>query len=147
MPAGEDLEGCSVRFCRGDMRVHEAVTDADGRYRIEHLTAGPWMVQAYRAARPTGGGAAAIEYVEPSDSGFPWVCQVYNDETTRYDLTLGGAGIGRLVGGLSIDGQTDGSFSVRLHSTRRPWHYELAGSRSTELNAHGEFTFDRARVR
>lgn len=53
------------------MRVHEAVTDAEGRYRIENLTPDPFMVAARRApgdglAKPCGTTSASAA---PSATG------------------------------------------------------------------------------
>jgi RNA polymerase sigma-70 factor (ECF subfamily) len=147
VPAGESPAGILVRLCRGDMRTHEAVTDEEGRYRLEHLTPGPFMVLAERkrAGRAFGFAAAAIEPVEREDFEFPWALEVRAGETTRYDVDLAAQERASIAGTLRIDAKPPGAATLRLVKPEEvPWPRRFNAEQQA-LEADGSFAVEERR--
>jgi len=147
-PAGESPAGALVRLARGDMRVHEAVCDAEGRYHLERLTPGPYMVAVTRERRGAvlGFAASAVETVRTTEEfAFPWALEVRAGETTRKDLDLDDGGRGALVGQLRIDGVAPDGATARLVPADRPWTTSSFESPEVELSADGGFEFGELR--
>jgi hypothetical protein len=147
VPAGESPGGVEVRLCRGDMRVHAAVSDAEGRYRVEHLTPGPFMVLAERkrAGLTFGFAASPIERVEREHFEFPWALEVRAGETTRYDVDLAAQELATLDGRLRIDGAPPAAAVVRLAKAGEPWLERRFDAEQAALDAEGAFAFEQRR--
>ncbi len=144
-PPGMGAAGIVVRFSRGDMRVHEARTDAEGRYRQDGLTPGGWMVRA--TPNPSAGGPrpmmSAIETREYEvDYAFPWDCEVFEGRTTQLDLDLTGYARAGLRGSLTLDGEPGAGFSACLTAADVPWFTKRLGKEFESLDAQGHFEFD-----
>ena len=143
-PAEVSPAGIVVRFCRGDMRVHEARTDAEGWFRCDGLTPGSWMVRA--TPSPSSGGPRlrvnAIERREyDEDFVFPLDCEVFEGRVTRLDLDLTGHERAGLRGSLLLDGEPAASFSACLSPADVPWFTRRFGKEVRDLDADGTFDF------
>ena len=141
-PTEIDPAGIVVRFCRGDGRVLEARTDAEGSYHREGLTPGPWMVTVSRraSARDPFAGAMGVETREFEHGYlFPWDCEVVEGGTTRFDPEWTSATPGRLRGSLFLDGSSPGTGTVRL--TRAGFSALLFPGPIQALDGNGGFAF------
>ena len=143
-PAGVSPAGVVVRFCRGDMRVHEARTDAEGWFRHDGLTPGSWMVRA--TPSPSSGSprlrVSAIERREyEEDFVFPFDCEVFEGRVTRLDLDLTGHECAGLRGSVLLDGEPAASFSACLSPADVPWFTRRFGKEVRDLDADGGFDF------
>jgi hypothetical protein len=145
VPESESAAGILVKLCRGDMRVHEAVTDADGRYALERLTPGPYMVLAERErlGEALGFLASPVETRTVDETfTFPWAVVVRGGETVRHDVDLGGGARARVAGHLRVDGLTFGLASVHLVERTEGWWQRPDQSAEHGLAADGSFVVE-----
>lgn len=145
VPRGESPAGVEVRLSRGDMRVHEAVADAEGFYRIERLAPGPYMVLAERtrsSARRGGGSALGIERVTRASHEFSWRLEVRSGETTRFDVDLLALAPARLEGRFLVDGRPQTAAAARLLPRSEPWRARPFSAGEHSLAADGSFRFE-----
>ena len=80
--AGIKLAGRVVALSRGDGHFETAVTDAEGAYRFDDLTPGPWQiaeVEEYKLER------RRLAWIE-ADEETSWDLDVVAGETKRFDL-------------------------------------------------------------
>ena len=147
VPTGESPAGVLVRVSRGDMRVHEGVADAAGRYRIERLAPGPYMVQATRERRgqDLAFSATAVDSADGVETTvFAWAFEVRAGETTRHDVDLQRQGRGGIEGRVRVDGRVPAG-AARLVPCERPWMERSFETREVELDADGGFAFPEPR--
>jgi RNA polymerase sigma factor (sigma-70 family) len=148
VPEGESPAGIVVRFCRGDMRSHEAVTDEDGRYRVERLTPGPFMVLAERKRAGLSFGFAASVVEKPpvrEHFEFPWALEVREGETTHHDVDLAAQERATLEGSLLIDGAPPAAAVARLAKAGAPWLAGRFDAEQAALESDGSFAFEERR--
>jgi len=141
---GESPAGILVKLARGDMRVHEGVTDADGSYRIAALTPGPYMVQAQRRRTGSTPGFAVspIEVVKVSEFRFPWALEVRAGETVRHDIDLAAQELATVTGFLRVDGAAPPVASVRLVRKSDGWSQRAFDADEQALASDGSFAFE-----
>lgn len=145
---GESAAGVLVRVSNGDMRVHEAVSDERGDYRIEALAPGRYMLlaQRQREGESRGRVASAIERVRVEDFPFPWALEVRAGESTQHDVDLDELALADLSGRLLVDGLPQPLASVRLVPCTRAWTTRSWDQDERTLDAEGRFRFEGRRA-
>ena len=101
---GENPAGLVVGVNHGDGNPETARTEGDGSFLFEGLTPGMWQVLLREEEIGTGGMAGIA--MSPC-VGFPeiaWDCEVFEGQTTRFDLYTETAAPTTLVGELAIAG-------------------------------------------
>ena len=144
-PAGESAAGVSLHFARGDMRRHEARTDAQGLYSIDGLTAGSWMVRAERRreVQVPGGGMSEVKTIEvPESYELPWDCEVVEGGSTRYDIDLAEVDVADLRGQLLVNGEAAALADLWIQPADRGWSWERLGAPRTRSGLDGHFELD-----
>jgi len=86
---GKALARRTVAASCGDGSPVQAVTDADGAYRIAPLAPGGWQVRVLSPDRP---GSSTSSFTEGPDDAPPmaWNCRVANGSVTTHDLVVAG---------------------------------------------------------
>lgn len=92
-------EGIVVGAARCDGDVHTVTVGADGRFRFERLTPGPWIVKPSEKMPAT-----APVLVFPKAMPIEWNCEVRAGETTRHDIATGAASPCVVRGRLTVPG-------------------------------------------
>ncbi|MEM9380825.1 MAG: sigma-70 family RNA polymerase sigma factor [Planctomycetota bacterium] len=77
-----------VLASRGDGEIRTVRTDADGAYRIDHLTPGPWMVRLTSRMMEGGGSSSSSSWGAPFRSFEPDLV-VTEGRVTRHDVPTG----------------------------------------------------------
>jgi hypothetical protein len=124
-----------VALSRGDSYPFTVRTDASGSFRADGLTPGAWSVAKHpRAIDPalmsaSLGKSKAPRVFEPD-------CEVFDGQTTRFDIALHPSGEARLRGRLAFGGKPAAGWDARLSAVG-------AGSqaRATKLDGDGAFAF------
>jgi hypothetical protein len=119
VPLDEQAVGTIVGASRGDGHAVTLRADSQGRFRFEGLTPGPWLVApadqeiqpGYTSTSVSGGDRA-----EPRSN-----CQVYEGQTTRFDLDLTRGPAVVLEGTLLLSGAAAGGWSASLSPTWTSW--------------------------
>lgn len=148
VPPGSDPAGYTVRLSRGDGHILPGVTDASGRYRIDHLTPGRYLVSTGRRRHfPRDAGTSAIEPVggeHPAE--LPFALEVRAGATTVHDIDLTQPETARLAGTLTLDGRGYGLASARCVPGDRHWN-ERSGQNLVEepLASDGRFALEELR--
>jgi RNA polymerase sigma factor (sigma-70 family) len=113
VPPGPDASGRIVGISRGDAHARTQRTGADGSFRFEHLTPGPWQVRLVdEEIYATGSHISTSRGSARPPIRFD--CRVEEGRTTAYDIDLGGGDERRLAGVLRIDGQSPGPWQAAL---------------------------------
>lgn len=116
VPAGEPLAGRIVAVNRGDGRARTQRTGADGAFRFEGLTPGPWEVLLHDREMTPSSTETQSTPGTPGELRTDVV--VREGETVRFDLDLtddGASGV-EVRGQLAVNGLAPG-----------PWRAELVG--------------------
>jgi hypothetical protein len=126
--------GVIVGVSRGDGFARSVRADAEGRFRFEGLSAGPWHVRRLEhELSPTGHSTSERQQEEPL--AIPADCIVSAGRTTWFDLDLGGgAPVCELQGALRLEGAGEAGWSGEL--------LDPAGEKTPvalRLDAHGSF--------
>ncbi len=125
-----------IAVSRGDGHPHYARPGADGRYRFDRLTPGPWRVED-RDIEPEG---RVFGMANGDEHPLRWDCEVHEGKTTVHDLDL------RWQDGLQVEGQVtwDGlgpkGWTASLEGpdhADRPWTPRLV-----KLDDEGRFALD-----
>ncbi|HET6202035.1 MAG TPA: carboxypeptidase-like regulatory domain-containing protein [Planctomycetota bacterium] len=114
-PPDRDANGVVVAINRGDAHPQTQRVGPDGRYRFDRLTPGRWMVDERETMLDPG--HTSTGFVSGSDvkeAEIPWVCEVVEGQTTRYDLDLSGSEGPVLLGQLLVDGEPAGGWTAVL---------------------------------
>ena len=116
-PADEEAAGRIVGISRGDGHARSVRVGADGHYRFDGLTPGRWLVEEKeeeifggRRSITTRPGSRA-----PFDEQIAWSCEVFEEETTRFDLRLADETLYRLAGTMHVEGRQRQAWVARLH--------------------------------
>lgn len=110
--AGRDPAGVIVAVNRGDAYPRTVRSDAEGRFRFERLTAGPWhLLRGKLEVNPLGGGTAYS--VAKTPTVIPFNCTIREGETTFQDLDLRDFQPCELAGVLLVNGAAAADWSVR----------------------------------
>jgi len=130
---GPSAAGTLVGFSRGDGRAFSLRVGADGTFRAERLTPGPWTVE--RVAEELDPDTLSSVF----DSGAPFEripssCVVHAGRVTRFDLGDAEAGPG-IEGRITLDGRAAAGWSVEL-ARELP---EPRGATRTQTDAEGRF--------
>lgn len=118
---GESAAGVILVFNRGDAKARTLRTRADGTYRLEKLTPGPWQVAPHDAE------ISDREYVTESTQGtgaeLPVSCVVRGGATTRFDVDLRKAtvDVNTFVATLRIDGEAAVGWTSMLVGMEGEW--------------------------
>lgn len=129
-----------VRLTRADGHVLSGATDTTGRYSIDHLSPGSYLVSARRnrhvgtRVSPTG-----PEDLEGTPAELPWALEVREGTTTVHDIDLGTPELASLSGTLLVDGRPHGLASLRHVPGARPWSERSALSVEQALARDGSF--------
>ena len=129
-------EGVVIAASRGDGRPRVTRTDAEGRYRLERLTAGSWHVED-RLVEPEG---RVVSMASKEEAPFDWHCEVFEGQTTAYDLDLRWQAELRVEGRLAFDGAGAGGWTAVLEAgdhADRP--YDL---RPSVVDTDGRFSVE-----
>lgn len=125
-----------VLVSRGDGRPKFTRPDADGNYRFDNLTPGPWRVED-RDVEPEG---RSHSVAQGDEHPFRWDCEVRLGETTSHDLDLRWHDGLRVTGRLTFGGRGVSGWSAVIESPEhadRPW-----ACRPGELAADGSFSIE-----
>jgi hypothetical protein len=134
LPLGQNPCGSIVGISRGDGKARTQRVDADGSFRFEHLTPGPWLVKrCAREITPSGLGlnkGLTSETVDITSN-----CEVHEGDTTRFDIDLSVDRRVTLNGRLLLSGKPATGWSVFLRSAR-----DMADASDVmEIDAEGYF--------
>ncbi len=133
---GSPAHGTLVGISRGDGFPRSERAGPDGAFRFEGLTPGRYDVRAIAVAPDANTSSESIDEMEATES--PWVCEVREGETTRYDLDLRAPRSARLEGSVRLGGAWVGAevrfgTAIDLGPTRPP---------VALVDADGRFAFD-----
>lgn len=106
--------GCIVAISRGDAHAQSQRTDAEGHYRFEHLTPGPWLVELVDEEISPYSSSTSSSGASFQESDIESNCMVVEGQTTRHDLSLTGGGQAVLVGTLLLDGGGASDWTAQL---------------------------------
>ena len=146
---GQSAAGVLVRVTSGDFQVHEAVTDAAGRYRIERLAPGSYMLEAThrRRGRSPGGMVGAVESeVTEEEFEFDWAFEVFEGRTTTHDVDIADQELGTVAGSLSVDGLAHAACLVRILPGDKAWHADPPSAQEIPMSVRGTFEFEARRT-
>ncbi len=107
---GRRIAGTVVAISRGDGLPKSQRTDAQGRYRFEHLTPGMWRVEV----RDTEPSAEVLSLSQLGQEAFRWDCEVREGEVTVHDLDSSRVTPVEMIGQLSLGGEPASRWSARL---------------------------------
>lgn len=106
LPGGEDAAGRILGLSRLDGYARTLRVGPDGSYRFDQLTPGPWMLTLRDeeiVPGTTTTRTSSDERQTPYEE-LDWTCEVYEGETTYFDLALAGQEACRLRGRFLVDG-------------------------------------------
>ncbi|MEM7308659.1 MAG: sigma-70 family RNA polymerase sigma factor [Planctomycetota bacterium] len=133
-PPGRTREGIVVACSHEDGLPLITRTDADGRYRFEHLTPGGWLVEA-REETPEG---RSISIIEAEEMPFVPNAQIVEGGSTVVDLDM------LWLVDLSVDGRLvlDGVGAEGWTATAQAGHTTERGAvaETVEVDASGAFS-------
>lgn len=132
MPAGRDPGGQLIVTSRGDGLVHRVRTGADGSYRFDGLTPGPWRVEHRRREQEQVWTIVQKDEIVPVE----WNCQVFEGSTTRHDIDLTADALAVFTGRLTVEGAPAAGWTATL---QRRGDHERRDERGTVLDADGRF--------
>lgn len=133
---GRNPASVVVGVSRGDGRPRFARLGADGRYRFDQLTPGPWRVED-RDIEPEG---RIFSMAQGDEHPLRWDCEVHEGETTVHDLDLRWQDGLQVEGQLTWDGLGPKGWTASLEApdhADRPW-----APRLVNLDAEGRFALD-----
>jgi len=130
-------EGLLVGAARGDGDVLAAKVGADGRYRFDHVAAGPWIVRVIDEVPPVG-----TTICMKSDAPIEWSCEVREGETTRRDLGVGAGAACVVRGRLTTAGGREWFVGIAYPDLSRG----STDDKSVEVAADGSFEIATERV-
>ncbi len=104
-------QGVVVAASRGDGLARSVRTDAEGHFRFERLTPGPWRVET-RDTEPSMEVLAVANSEEERD--FRWNCEIVEGRATRLDLELSTLSDVLLDGLFRVDGFPASGWSATL---------------------------------
>ena len=138
LPPGVDPTGFVLAYHRGDGVVHSLRLGADGRYRMDGLTPGPWEVRPLddEPAGNRSGSSAQFFEDELAPPMEDWSCTVVEGESVRYDVDLTDRAPCTVVGRLELAGRELAGWSAALE---RPQEFETPVVTSKPLDASGAF--------
>jgi hypothetical protein len=111
VPAGRDPAGVIVAMNRGDAFPRTVRSDADGRFRFEGLTAGPWHLSRGTLEANSQGVGTSFS-VGKTPAVIPFNCTIREGETTWQDLDLRDFEPCELAGTLLVNGAPAEHWSV-----------------------------------
>ncbi len=137
LPPGRDPTGVIVAVNRGDAHPRTLRSDAEGRFRFEGLTPGPWQLLAGKLEVLEGQGGTSYSGTQRAIE-LPFNCEVLEGRTTRADLDLRDWRPSEIRGELLVNGQPARDWIV----TARPGdEFTTVGPPpSTAVDARGSFT-------
>jgi hypothetical protein len=116
-PGGADLGGRIIGISRADGFARTGRTDAQGRFRFERLTPGPWQVVACNAELSPDSTTTSSSTAPDGPDPLEWSCEVLEGRTTRFDLDLRTAGLVALEGSLAFSGTPPVGWEAVLERT------------------------------
>jgi RNA polymerase sigma factor (sigma-70 family) len=136
---GVDPTGFLVAFSRADGRIDSLRLGADGRYRKEGLTPGPWEVRVIDTEPEAGGSSSSMihfggETAPPMD----WSCEVIEGATTVHDLDLTDRAPSTLSGQLVVGDRGAEGWTAALENDAIRFNSEVLTS--VPLAADGSFS-------
>jgi hypothetical protein len=142
VPKGDNAAGRIVAFNHGDGKAFTLRTDADGRFRAEHLVPGHWQVlsapEELTDSRNTWSVAAELE--PPNDENL-WTCTVREGVATHVELDLRQERSGTLEGHLDCAGGSCAGWTVALRETGAQ-RSDGGATLSSTLEQGGRFHFE-----
>lgn len=137
-PDGANPAGRIVGVSRGDGHAVTRRVGADGRFRFEHLTPGPWQVELREHELDPAGSSWSTDSFRPL-AEIPSSCVVVAGQTTVFDLSTGEEPPFVLAGELRVDGQPAAGWVAQLIETLGT--RLVPGSRTTActVDADGHF--------
>ena len=141
VPRGEDPTGTIVGIHRGDGHPRTLRVGPDGTFAFAGLTPGPWEVRACEQ-ESSPNSISSYHSSNDDDDPWPWVCDVYEGETTFHDLDLRAGETCVLLGSVDIG---DGSSTQWVASLWRrfTWGNQArAGVPSSPLAPDGTFRIE-----
>ena len=139
--AGEEPAGIIVGLSRGDTFGVTQRTDANGRFRFDGLTPGPWQVEWRQDEIRTGSTTSYSKSVEEKPAS-SWTCRVREGETTFHTLDLRSLRGATLHGRLLLGGEPPEGWKATLSPV------DGAGdeARAATLDPDGRFTITTSSV-
>ena len=131
--SGEEALGLRVAASRGDGHVQVQYADEDGMYAFEALLPGRWMVEVVEQDLEELPTSHSSSSKRPE---IPWVCEVREGSTTRYDIDRTSEQTCRLDGTLAIDGVPAAGWSAWLN-TAEGFSHRTAENPRTSVGADG----------
>ncbi|MFT5154858.1 MAG: hypothetical protein ACI841_004866, partial [Planctomycetota bacterium] len=111
--SGRSVAGTIVAANRGDGRARTVRVAADGYYRFESLTPGPWQIVKHSEEISPKRSSSTLE--PGARAAVPPTCQVVEGQSTRFDLDLGGGSATIAVQGrVSVNGLAPGAWRAQL---------------------------------
>jgi hypothetical protein len=146
---GLDPAGIVVGANRGVGRPRTQRVGPDGRYRFGRLTPGRWLVDQREqelSSTVSTVGFISGDAVVPE---LPWNCEVFEGQTTHFDLDLTGDTRRIVSGELRLDGEPAGGWTASIHVASGAFSGD--GPFSGATNREGRFVLlapegDRARL-
>lgn len=140
---GRSAAGTIVAFDRQDGHPRSVRADREGRFRVEHLTPGPWLVRridrdlssTFRYGSFSSGSNGSSD-----DENFPSTCDVVEGGTTRFDLDVRDEASALLDVELSLDGAPAIGWRVAAWPASAVGRPASAAAGSTD--AHGALRLD-----
>jgi hypothetical protein len=142
-PTGRDAAGVIVGLTRFDCRARTVRVGADGRYRFDKLTPGPWSVRrATQELSPNSVTTSSGHTTTPVT--FDADCVVEEGRVTRFDLDLREAFDAVLVGHVTVNGAPATGWTVVAKSAGEAAAFALAPP-SAVVDARGDVRLALAR--
>lgn len=133
--------GKIVAVSRGDGSAQSRRVGSDGLFRFEHLTPGRWFVQEHNkdiTAMPIGASTSpGRPHVEVA-----WNCEIYQGNTTTFDLLLTTQVTANVTGRLRLGNENVDGWRVRVI----PVGGGREDARQARLDQHGHFELHGAAV-
>jgi len=139
---GENPAGRIVALNHGDGQPFTLRTDAEGRFRAEHLAPGRWQVlSAPEELTGFRTSWSSVAELEPPSEDDLWTCSVREGQTTRVELDLRQEHSGTLDGHLECVGGSCEGWTIALRETGAQ-RSDGGATFSSTLGSEGRFHFD-----
>ncbi len=142
VPKGENSAGRIVAFNHADGEPFTLRTDAEGRFRAEHLAPGHWQVlSAPEELTGLRTSWSTVAELEPPSEDKLWTCSVRDGETTHVELDLRQEHSGTLDGQIEFSGGSCVGWTVALRETGA-LRSDGGATFSSTLESEGRFHFE-----
>ncbi|MEM7305502.1 MAG: sigma-70 family RNA polymerase sigma factor [Planctomycetota bacterium] len=116
LSGGEDPTGVVLGLNHGDGKARTLRAGPDGRYRFEGLAVGLWELTREEAELSPEHSSSSLGN-NPGGDPPTWSCEVFEGQTTYFDLDLREKDAATLRGTLAVEGDSPAGWSASLRYT------------------------------